>query len=174
MSGECMEHYAAAKDNTTEYTGGKWLQAVLDIYNEIPQDFPDVQVGFEGQNSSHVLSEIRNYTATCVALAEELAHDLLNFTEDDLKTGVADMSFNWIRCWNSTLYGGLNPFRATKEQINATTHQEEFYHHSWQLEQEQLYNQYLEAQTCTDDDLECIDDAFDRSVDEATGSGYCS
>jgi hypothetical protein len=177
MSTLCIDHYTAAKGNSTNISASENNLAEYLVLNRYATDisFPDVVLGFEGQAAGDVLTEIQNYTATCSQIALELAQDLINFTIDDLQSGVDDLTFNWIRCWNSTLYGDdRNPFKARKDQIVAANNQSAFYHESWRQQQELLYKQYLEKNNCAADDVQCIDEANEQSIYDATGSGYCS
>jgi uncharacterized protein YycO len=76
------------------------------------------------------------------------------------------------------LTGGVNPFGATQDQVAASNNQSDFYVEAWQQDQDRIYQQYLNDFDCGNstltDDIVCREDAFNRSINEATGSEFCS
>jgi hypothetical protein len=76
-----------------------------------------------------------------------------------------------VLSWNTTVYGSVNPFRATKAMIAAAENQTEFYAGMWRADRLRLYHQYLADANCTDSGCQRV--ALDRSVSDATGSAYC-
>lgn len=76
-----------------------------------------------------------------------------------------------VGSWNSSIYGDVNPFRATEAQIEAAKRQPVFYTNVWKADQMRLYDQYLADANCTT--IDCQKTAYNRSIDEATGSSMC-
>ena len=74
----------------------------------------------------------------------------------------------------SGLNKGMNPFVPSLEQVQAAGNQSDFYMYVWGKDQASLQAHYLQLLNCSDDDSACRSDAFNRSINEATGSGSCS
>jgi hypothetical protein len=74
--------------------------------------------------------------------------------------------------WNTSIYGEVNPFRPTAAQKEAAKRQADFYTEVWMDQQVKLYNEYLVSANCTS--FACRKRAFDRSIEDATGSSMCN
>jgi hypothetical protein len=68
----------------------------------------------------------------------------------------------------------MNPFVPNLEQIQAARNQSDFYIAAWEEDRASLQADYLEQLNCSDIDSHCRSDAFNRSINEATGSSFCS
>jgi hypothetical protein len=68
----------------------------------------------------------------------------------------------------------MNPFVPNLEQIHAAGNQSDFYIAAWEEDRASLQAYYLEQLKCSDVDSTCRSDAFNLSINEATGSSFCS
>jgi hypothetical protein len=85
-------------------------------------------------------------------------------------TASQSLSFNWNRCW--PLLGQTQLiFFPTTDMIEAAhpDSQAEYFEQEWDKMQQELFQEYLPA-NATDAE---IDEAFFRSIDEATGANTC-
>ena len=132
-------------------------------------NFPPVTPGFDS-NQSFTIHQMQSYVDVCSAAASKI----LNTIPPTERAEVAQsLSFNWMRCWNTTELGDVNPFYANNSQVEAATHQEEFYYKSWKRNQTSLYNRYMLDQNCTNG-ASCQQKIYELSVRDATGSTMCA
>lgn len=137
------------------------------------QDFPNVSLGFDS-DLDVTIDEIESYMKICKDAGTEILEKFIDFTAKELEAASQDtMTFNWIRCWNTTELDDVNPYFPTKDQLKAASSQEDFYFRSWKLNQTMLYEQYMLESNCTNVLLPCQQEAYNRSVEEATGSTMC-
>ena len=171
----CFDLYVSAKEgpnstNSTLFTDPFISEAVREWAG---QTFPPVDPGYNG-DINETLTEVDSYMVVCEETATEVITRLINFTSTRATTTylLSDLTFDWIRCWNITIYGNQNPFKATNAMVTAAENQGEFYSEMWRSDQAHLFDQYLIDANCTDSD--CRKDAFDRSIKDATGSSMCN
>lgn len=102
-----MSFYIDVKDETTNTTNADGvLSAYLGLKGVDNVVFPNVTPGFDGQTTQEILEELGTYIKICSTIAVSLADDVVNFTEANVRAeAFDDLTFNWIRCWNSTMYG---------------------------------------------------------------------
>lgn len=174
----CMDYYLHTKNNRSTYEGRPELALWIAIMASNGVSFPPIEIGFENASINSTLMELGDYMEICEEVSERVLYNLnlVNNTQRGNSTPVvcSELTFNWIRCWNSTVYGGMNPYRATNEQIVASDNQSEYYYEVWKQDQARLYDQYMSEYNCADTDLKCIGLAMNQSVAEATGSWSCS
>ena len=95
----------------------------------------------------------------------------------DIRVWVAIVYLTFVLLYDSFLVWfnkGMNPFVPTLDQVQAAGNQSDFYMYVWENDQASLQAHYLQQFNCSDDDSACRSDAFNRSINEATGSGSCS
>ncbi|KAL3907376.1 MAG: hypothetical protein SGARI_003567 [Bacillariaceae sp.] len=93
-----------------------------------------------------------------------------NASEEFSGTASESLSFNWNRCWQFTGQRQLI-FAPTDDMIEAARpdSQAEYFEEEWDRTQQELYQKYLPA-NATEEEQE---EAFSRSVEEATGANTC-
>jgi hypothetical protein len=189
----CFDYYLYKKlDKTgdTNYTmdglmGGETQQDMLDAtftYNKnnianltlwVGDRFPPVEVGDDNDDPAIAVSEIREYLGVCENAGADLIQNFVEITSARRDTALTDtMSFNWMRCWNTTELGTVNPLYANSIHLEAAGNQIDFYDEMWFLDQQQLYQQYLNDSNCTSD-VSCQKEAHEKSVVDATGADMC-
>jgi hypothetical protein len=158
--------------------------------------FPVVELGFDNSSINSTLVELMDYMEACTEVSTRMLNDRGadrtiqqqqqqgNATQtSSLSTVCSDLTFQWIRCWNTTLYGGMNPLRPSSEQIGAADIQSDYYYQVWKHDQERLYDQYVVDYNCSSDRIdhdnnryngECNTMALNQSIMDATGSWSCS
>jgi hypothetical protein len=170
----CFDHYLDKKNsNISNITSVNETIIDLDsislVSTLVGQDFPNVSLGFDS-NPQKTISEIESYMKICKDAGTEILEKFIDFSAKELKAASQDtMTFNWIRCWDTSTLGDVNPYFPTDAQLKAASEQEEFYFESWRLDQTKLYEKYSEI--CTNDS--CQQEAYDNSVIDATGSRMC-
>jgi hypothetical protein len=106
ISLECIDYYTDAKDENTNTTS---LDGYLETHlaaKGFDHVFPNVTPGLNKQSTEEILEEVRQYMGICSRIANSLGEDILKYVKAEGQTeAYADLTFNWIRCWNSTLYG---------------------------------------------------------------------
>lgn len=145
--------YELFMGNST-YLDGELNLADLTILAQIPGLSAYMEeCGFEAEIVINALLEIRNDTS--VELASQ------------------SLTFNWIRCWNETLFGDRTSLRATDELLAAAAQQDDYYVTVWNDNKQRLYDQYVEdydGDNFTDFDRL---DLWQRAIAGATGSDGC-
>ena len=170
---DCLDLWVSEKLNETNDARNPLLKAINGVLPLSP--FPDVEPSFDSQTNEELIAELGEYMDACGNLSASLTDIIIDYTRRET-TALAfdDLTFNWNRCWNNTVYGSSNPFAATKDQVAASNNQSEFYAKVWHENQAVLYEKYIQEYNCTsDDDLECISEALSQSSMEATGSSGC-
>ena len=188
----CFDYYLYKKTNETDanYTmtglmGGDTQQDMIDAthtYNEdnianltlwVGDRFPPVEVGYDNDDPLITISEIKEYLQVCEDAGSDLIQNFIDITSAKMEsTSTNTMSFNWMRCWNTTELGSVNPIHADAEQLVAAGNQSEFYRGMWLLDQRNLYEQYIIDANCTSSSS-CQKDAHAKSIGAATGSDMC-
>lgn len=81
------------------------------------------------------------------------------------------LSFNWNRCWNSTLYDSNFPFHPSDEIVEAVRpeSQENFYKEAWDVSQQAFYAEYRPENATVEEERQ----AFLRSIQDATAVDAC-
>ena len=154
-----------------------------------------------------LFAALYEYMQACEDVAGDLLGAVLNFT---LEVGRHDfallleegsnapggLTFNWIRCWNTTQFGHSDPFRPSPTQIEASlyTHQWDYFVAEWNLHRLELYHNLTQQYGCdaipsqvdvttttttttnsnsTMSRVECYWEATKQSVVTATGGKGC-
>lgn len=132
-------------------------------------------------NTTEVLLELYKYMEMCENVSSYYLYSLINYTKESAAwvNDTSDvLSFNWIRCWNRTELGDPNPYRPNQAQINASAKQGQWYATVWLLDQESLYQQYVDEWNCDLGDFvnrtKCFTDAREKATQEATGGKGCA
>jgi len=140
--------------------------------HKFPPLKPEYDYGDDGTPLVAV-EEVSSYMNVCREAATELVSQFINRTLTHVSDEVGSMTFDWMRCWNKTLYGEkLNPWRATKDQLFASVNQSAFYREAWEIDRKKIYNTYV-ANCTTDNLLKCKENAANQSLYDATGSEMC-
>ena len=106
MSQSCLDYYNDIKNNQTTIENNPFL-TLVDNLDFFTQKFPNVSVGFENQTPESVLGEAKEFASVCADIAEEIYDTLYNYTKSVINEEIlTDLTFNWIRCWNSSSLGG--------------------------------------------------------------------
>jgi hypothetical protein len=169
----CFRFYIASKgamDVNLTTPADPWLEQSLSDW--VGTSFPAVSLGFSDDNEQTMM-EIERFMEVCEEAVTKVTTRLLDYTTESAAVMYlySSLTFDWIRCWNISLYGEPNPFRANPGQLEAAGRQDLFYEESWKRDQAGLYDQYLLVANCTT--FECRKLAFDRSVENATGRDMC-
>ncbi|KAG7345566.1 ion channel [Nitzschia inconspicua] len=170
----CFNSYITAKGRSVEN-----LEIVNDtslIQQSLGEKFESKLMTVSPAFSSNVdetLLEMETYMQACEDAAANVTTRVLYDTIEraDVMAESNTLTFDWIRCWNMSTYGEVNPFRATAAQIEASDRQAAFYADVWKADQVRLYEQYLSEANCST--VECRNKAYSRSIDDATGSSMC-
>ena len=170
---DCLDVWVSLKMNETIEAQNPLLEAINAVVPLSP--FPDVQPSLDNQTNEEIIAELGEYMDACGNLSSSFTDIIIDYTRRETTAlAFADLTFNWIRCWNNTEYGSSNPIAATKDQVAASNNQSEFYAQVWHQSQSALYEKYVQEYNCTSDgDLECIGEALSQSSMEATGSSAC-
>ncbi len=164
-----------------------------EYFDLLYEDDPDVQ-SWE-QN-------ILGYAKACRSIAKELVMSLIDFAieansvEEEAKGENKGLSFNWIRCWNQSLYGQhqLSVGRGDpRRNASLLTSQSIFYDEQWNRNRTDWYNFFVGEQGCDEipddeeinyngmvdeiyspsDKRQCYWNAMMMSVSNATGEDGC-
>jgi hypothetical protein len=162
MSRSCVDCFSRIKGNSSTLHGDD----VWTTWNSNEEPSLEAESGSENATINSMLGEISDCLAVCANVSEGLVDAFAS-------TASSELTFNWIRCWNTTLYGDTNPFRATSEQIAAADNQTDYFFEAWKLDQERLIKLYLTEYSCDGTDLNCVAEAYNQSVSEASGSWSC-
>jgi hypothetical protein len=139
--------------------------------------FTDALLEFNTESGNDFLVRFRQSMIHChqntTQMITQLIQEVSNSTT--LTTAVGSgLTFNWIRCWDTTSHGDMRVWKPTQAQLEAVQNQTEFYSATWHEEQKQLYEHYLETlsggSNMTDD---VRDDALQLSIQEASGRKSC-
>ncbi len=136
-------------------------------------DLPVVSPVMNFSDPEATMDEINSYMQVCKDTANTALQHFIDYKQLELEAATqGSLTFSWIRCWNTTIYGDVNPMYPDKAQLSAAVNQSQFYYDSWKHNQTALYYEYLLEKNITDG--EYFDkDAFDRSVEDATGETMC-
>lgn len=133
--------------------------------------FPPVSPGYN-DDPEDIIREIKSYMEVCQDAGKEIITNFIDFTKKQVKDAAENaMTFHWMRCWNTTLYGDVNPIFPSNEQLNAAADQTTFFIESWELNQTALYGEFLIDDNCVT--VSCQREAHDKSIEQATGSTMC-
>jgi hypothetical protein len=106
MSRNCLDYYSNIKYNRTAVVKNPFLTLVGNAEFS-DHNFPNISVGFDDQTPESVLGEAMEYANVCADLAEDMYEVLYNYTASVVNEEIlSDLTFNWIRCWNSSSVGG--------------------------------------------------------------------
>jgi hypothetical protein len=172
----CFDLYVLAKEgpNSTNFTlfTDPFISEVVREW--VGETLPPADPGFNGDINKSLKEVDSSYMVFCEETATKVITRLIDLTSAGATTTylLRDLTFDWVRCWNTTIFGNLNPFKATNSMMNAADNQDKFYSEMWRSDQARLYDQYLINSNCTE--FDCRKDAFDQSVKDATGSSMCS
>jgi len=161
----CFNQYLDQKLQRNKTNENKTILSGLDIPVVSPvMDFSDPET---------TMNEINSYMQTCKDTANTALQHFIDYKQLELEAATqGSLTFSWIRCWNTTILGDVNPWHPDKAQLSAAVNQSQFYYGSWKHNQTALYYEYLLEKNITDG--EYFDkDAFDRSVEDATGEMMC-
>ena len=157
--GICFDHYLEQKRPGNEPFKNSTILSEL--------DFPPISPGTDTDPEA-LINEIQAYMTVCNNAVNATLDKHTNYKESEIDAASqAAMTFHWIRCWNTTTYGNVNPFFPNKKQLKAAVNQPEFFYDTWKLNQTALYKQYLLEENITDQE------AFDRSIEYASGEAMC-
>jgi hypothetical protein len=207
----CFDSYLLLKKNNTNVTLPPEFEY---LFGEDFLDLPSFNNSANGDGDE--FDQIAEYMVACEALGLEIVSSRINFTDTKAAfaaaTGTA-LSFDWIRCWDTDVYGmymrciswleqlciekwklirpcirlfihgwlancyvayttgDVNPVFPNKEQIQAANNQSDFYASMWEMSRVELFDKYMDEYECTN--ITCEEEALERSIYEATGSGMC-
>jgi len=134
-------------------------------------------IGYDLDNKQNdsmpmTLGEIKSVLKICEDAGKKILVELMERTRLETTAEViSGMTFNWMRCWNITLLGDVNPWFPNTEHLVAATNQSQFFEASWNENQTKLFNQYKDEENCSNATCEKV--IHDRSVREATGATMC-
>lgn len=151
------------------YTGATPTSLAANLSLWVGNKFPQVPPGFS-DDPQETIHEIKDYLQVCEDAGSELIKGFIEITTAKIQS-TSDMTFNWMRCWNTTELGHVNPFLATRSQLDASGEQADFYAMMWMNDQKMKYKQYIDEAECQS--LSCRKDAHAKSVAEATGADMC-
>ena len=152
-----------------------------------------------------LFAALYEYMQACEDVAGDLLGAVLNFTLEVGRHDFAlliegedsapgELTFNWIRCWNTSQFGHSDPFRPSPTQIEASlyTHQWDYFVAEWNLHRLELYHNLTQQYGCaaipsqvdattttvatsntTMSRVECYWEATKQSVVTATGGKGC-
>lgn len=129
-------------------------------------------------DTTTLLADMESHMEDCSKNTNKMLDAYIDLLEETVQLEMTHpLTFNWIRCWDTELYGDVNPSRASREKIRAASNQTNFYREKWQEDQNRLYEEYsgydsTQIENCTG--LLCYDMlAMNRSIKEATGRDSC-
>jgi hypothetical protein len=123
---------------------------------------------------SNAILELKLHMAEC---SSKVGAALAAFEEAEIQDGISpelaaqELSFNWVRCWNITLFGAHMAFSPSQVQAEAAAFQDDFFQESWKHDRERLYREYLDE--LGDNHPDSRLEATLRSIADATGSREC-
>ena len=122
------------------------------------------------------LKNFSRYMGECGEKAATRASIFFNFTSNliSLETALEDPTFDWIRCWNESETGPLNPFRPNSKQIEAASSQDIFYYEAWDQDRIRIYNQCVMEHGNFSNEKASEINCYFEAVENATGSKHCS
>lgn len=161
----CFNQYLDQKLQWNRNNENKTLLSGLDL--------PVVTPMMNFSDPESTMDELNSYMQVCKDTANTALQHFIDYKQLELEAATqGSLTFNWIRCWNTTIYGDVNPMYPDKAQLSAAVNQSQFYYDSWKSNQTALYYEYLLEKNITDTSY-FDKDAFDRSVEDATGETMC-
>ena len=125
-----------------------------------------------------VINEIDSFMSICKDIVNEITLKVAEEAKEELESASQDeLTFHWMRCWNTTELYSVNPIIPNKDQLAASWNQAEFFEENWKKNQMDLYEKYKIEYNCPPEDsprTNCHNDAYEKSLEEATGREMCS
>lgn len=150
------------------------IGSISNAFKRVGFKFPPVSSEFDS-DPFVTISEIESYTNDCKDAGNEIVKQFIEYTIKKVNdASESDMSFQWMRCWDTTIYGNVNPWYPSEKQLTASKNQAEFYAEFWKINQNKLYEQNLEQNCKNNLDTSCHDVALEQSMAKATGSEICA
>lgn len=144
---------------------------------------------FNSSTIEETMDDLRDFLMTCGQQVQSMVSKLVQRTADSVSlTATEELTFNWIRCWDRTVYGNPERFHVgTDGQISAATNQSAYYESIWSSDQQRLYEEYLAVEGLTVNGTTDPNDAraatainlrrgeaLNASVIDATGRDGCT
>jgi len=161
----CFNHYLEQKQGSHKQSKNATILAEL--------NFPVVSPGMNNSNLETTMDEIKAYMKVCKDAASVALEKFIDYKRLELTAAAqGSMTFNWIRCWDTNTYGDVNPTFPTNAQLSAAVNQSQFYYDSWRVNQTAYYKEYMSEKNVMDESV-FDKDAYDKSVEMATGESMC-
>ncbi len=161
----CFNHYLEQKSSRDKLSNNTTVLAEL--------NFPVVSPGINNSDVETTMNEIKEYMKVCTDASSAALENFIEYKRLELEAATqGSLTFNWIRCWDTEIYGDVNPPFADKAQLSAAVNQSQFFYDSWKLNQTAYYEQYRREKNITDESV-FDKDAYDKSVENATGESMC-